>query len=193
MGMKIDFLNHEITIGCQRIKLECSKSGRYVLPLLPLAHEDCNVIFHLESLNNLSKSEKDKKAVKLHCQFCHPSKERLLNLLKNANYTDKEFLNIIEPCTDSCKFCRKYKKAFSKPIVGFPIADKFNSVVCIDLKEVQKHKVWILHLIDTATDYSAACLISNKKKQTIVCQIFQIWIVYFGAPHNFIVIVEGSL
>ena len=82
---------------------------------------------------------------------------------------DKKFLNIIESCTDSRKFCRKYKKAFSKPIVGFPVADKFNSVVCMDLKEVQKHKVWILHLIDTATRYSAACLISDKKKQTIVC------------------------
>ena len=157
MGMKIDFLNHEITISNQRIKLECNKSGHYVLPLLPLAHGDCKVIFHLESLVNLSKSEKEKKAVKLHHQFCHPSKERLLNLLKNANCTDKEFLNIIESCTDSCKSCRKYKKAFSKPIVGFPVADKFNYVVCTDLKEVHKHKVWILHLTDAATRYSAAC------------------------------------
>ena len=107
---------------------------------MPLAHEDCKVIFHLESLVNLSKSEKEKKAVKLHGQFFHPSKERLLNLLKNANCTDKEFLNIIESCTDSCKFCRKYKKAFSKPIVGVPVADKFNSVVCMDLKEFKNTK-----------------------------------------------------
>ena len=141
MGMKTDFLNHEVTIGNQRIKLECNKSGHYVLPLLPLAHEDCTVIFHLESLVNLSKKEKEKKAVKLHRQFCQPSKERLLNLLENANCTDKEFLNIIELCTDSCKFCRKYKKAFSKPTVGFPVADKFNYVVCMDLKQVQKQSL----------------------------------------------------
>ena len=125
-------------IGNQRIKLECNKSGHYVLPLLPLAYEDCKIIFHLESLFNLSKSEKEKTAVKLHCQFCNPSKERLLNLLKNANCTNKEFLNIIESCTDSYKFCCKYKKVFSKPIVGFPVAGKFNSVICMDLKEVQK-------------------------------------------------------
>ena len=122
-------------IGNQRIKLECNKPGHYVLPLLPLAYEDCKVIFHLESLFSLSKSEKEKKAVKLHRQFCNPSKERLLNLLKNANCTDKEFLNIIESCTDSCKFCCKYKKVFSKPIVGFPVAGKFNSVVCVDLRD----------------------------------------------------------
>ena len=91
-----------------------------------------------------------------------------MNRLKNANCTDKEFLNIIESCTDSCKSCRKYKKAFSKPIVGFPVADKFNSVVCMDLQEVQKHKVWILYLIDAATRYSAACLISGKKKHNSV-------------------------
>ena len=109
--MKLDFLNHEVTVGNQRIKLECNKSGHYVLPLLPLAHGDCKVIFHLESLVDLSKSEKEKKAVKLHRQFCHPSKERFLNLLKNANCMNKDFLNNIESCTDSCKFCCKYKKA----------------------------------------------------------------------------------
>ena len=65
MGMKIDFLNHEVTTGNQRIELECNKSGHYVLPFLSLAHEDCKVIFHLESLDSLSKSEKEKKAVKL--------------------------------------------------------------------------------------------------------------------------------
>ena len=75
-----------------------NKSGHYVLPLLLLAHEDCKVIFHLESLVSLSKCEKEKKAVKLHRQFC--SKERLLNLLKNANCKDKEFLNIIESCAE---------------------------------------------------------------------------------------------
>ena len=50
VGIKIDFLNHEVTIGNQRIKLERNKSGHYVLPLLPLAHEDCKVIFHLKVL-----------------------------------------------------------------------------------------------------------------------------------------------
>ena len=40
MGMKIDFLNHEVTIGNQRIKLECNKSGHYVLLL---AYEECKV------------------------------------------------------------------------------------------------------------------------------------------------------
>ena len=33
--------------------------------------------------------------------------------------------------------------------------------------------------------YSATCLISDKKKQTIVCRIFQIWIAYFGAREKF--------
>ena len=115
----------------------------------------------------MSQSEKEEKAVKLHRQFCNHSKEKFFKLLKNANCTDKEFLNI-ESCTNSCTFCRKYKNAFSKPTVDFPVADKLNSVVCMDLKEIQKHEVWILHLTDAATRYSAACLISDKKKQTIV-------------------------
>ena len=66
MGMKIDLSKNEVTIGNQRIKIEYNKSSNYVLPLLPLAHEDCKIIFHLESLVNLSKNEKERKAVKLH-------------------------------------------------------------------------------------------------------------------------------
>ena len=70
-------------------------------------------------------------------------------------------------------------------MVGFPVFDKFNEYVSMDLKEIKKGKLWILHLIDAAARYTAACLISKKKKELVVCCIFQIWVAYFGAPKKF--------
>ena len=55
----------------------------------------------------------------------------------------------------------------------------------MDLKEVEKGKVWILHLVDAATRYTAACLIRRKKKNLVMCRIFQIWVACFGEPGKF--------
>jgi hypothetical protein len=66
------------------------------------------------------------------------------------------------------------------------LSERFNEVVCMDLKEFEHNKTWILHIIDSATRYSAACLINTKKKDVIVARIFQTWICYFGAPKKFL-------
>ena len=47
---------------------------------------------------------------------------------------------------------------------------------------MENGKEWILHLIDEATIFPAACLINFKKKEVVVGRIFQLWIQYFGAP-----------
>ena len=73
-----------------------------------------------------------------------------------------------------------------RPIVGLPLADTFNDVVCMDLKEYIHNQSWILHMIDSATKYTAACLISSKHQDTIVRSIYMIWICYFGAPRKFL-------
>ena len=57
-------------------------------------------------------------------------------------------------------------------IVGLPLADNFNQVVCVDLKEYKHSKISILHLIDVAADYSATCLISTKHKDEIIITIY---------------------
>ena len=61
----------------------------------------------------------------------------------------------------------------------------FNDV-CMDLKEHIHNKSWILHIIDSATKYSAACLISCKHQDVIIACIFRIWFTYFGFPRKFL-------
>ena len=70
--------------------------------------------------------------------------------------------------------------------MGISLADKFNQVVCMDLKEYKHNESWILHLIDSATRYSAACLVRTKHQDEIIRNIYLMWISYFGHPHKFL-------
>ena len=42
------------------------------------------------------------------------------------------------------------------------------------------------HLIDTSTKYSGARMIKIKRREEIVCNIFLMWISYFGPPKCFL-------
>ena len=60
----------------------------------------------------------------------------------------------------------------------------FAYLVCtICLKEHIHNQSWILHLIDEATRYSAACLINTKHQdEKTMSRIYSMWIAYFGCP-----------
>ena len=55
------------------------------------------------------------------------------------------------------------------------MSDRFNKYVSMDLNEVEKVMVRILYLTDAAARYADACLI-RRKKELVVCRIFQIWV-----------------
>ena len=120
------------------------------------------VVLHTTTIKSATRKKLVNKAVKLHRQFSHASKEKLCKLLKQSpGFDNNEFLNIVKEQCDLCEVCQKFKRPPSRPIVGLPLADNFNQVVCMDLK------VWILHLIDAAIRYSAACLIRTKHPDDI--------------------------
>ena len=185
LGMILDTGKHTVQVHGRTYNLEFNSSGHYTIPVSAWTNEDCNVVFHLENLASSTLQEKQRKAVKLHRQFAHASKERLLKLLRNGGCEDKEFLKAVEKCCEDCEFCGKYRRPKPRPVVALPKADKFNQVVAMDLKEVTKGKLWILHIVDSATRYTAAALIHSKKKEVIVGKIFQIWLAYFGSPVKF--------
>lgn len=60
------------------------------------------------------------------------------------------------------------------------MARKFNEVIAVDLKAWgNKH---FLVIVDLATRYCMATVITNKCASTIVRGLFKSWIVVFGAP-----------
>ena len=58
----------------------------------------------------------------------------------------------------------------------------------MDLKQWSyQNKVWLIHIVDHLTQYSASCSIQTKRKEVIVESIFKIWIAIFASSKSFLV------
>ena len=182
----LNFNDDSVNILGKKLKLITTSSGHYAIPIAKCLLEDTKTtqVLFIKELHRKSYEEKVKLATKLHKQFSHPSGQKMCKLAKDSGIIDKQFLNILNEFPSQCDVCRKYKKACPKPIVGFPLANTFNEVVAMDLKEIKGHKV--LHLIDHATRYSVAVKVPNKEANTIISAIFKHWISYFGSPKSFL-------
>ena len=135
----IDVKRNTANVLGEKIKLVNTSSGHICLPLtnkLLIGDMASSIVLHTSSLKNCSKSQKKRKAMKLHRQLSHASKGKMKTFVKNSEgFNDVEFLKMIEQCCDRCEICRRFKKPQLKPIVCMPLSDKFNGVVCMDLKE----------------------------------------------------------
>ena len=141
MKMNLDFKNDTIFIDGKNVPLSCTSTGHYVISLTHFDADAGNkIVLHAKNLCQLDKREKKLKAIKLHKQLCHASKEKLVNLVKNSTFKDKEFIECIKEVCDECQTRAKFKKQHPKPAVSFPLASEFNSLVCMDLKEYKYKK-----------------------------------------------------
>ena len=143
----------------------CTSTGFYCIPLTHILltnnYPKISFVLHTSALKSLSVTEK-KRPTKLHRQFSHASKEKLVK--ESKDFDDQEFFKIIEKCCDPCDVCIKFKPPSLHPIIGSPLASRFNQVVCMDLKGHTHNESWIRHLIDSATKYSAVCILKMKRQ-----------------------------
>ena len=184
---EMNFLTDTIDMLGQRIKLLETKSGHYVLPItedkavIEDIHRGSDVTIVLQCKTELSTEE---KALKLHRQFAHPRVEKLLKLLKNAGNGDEDLVKQVKKVSSECKVCREYRKAPPRPVVGLSMGNEFNDCVAMDLKKYQN--IYLLHLIDHATRLSACAPIRDKRPETIIRELFKIWIQIYGFPRKFL-------
>lgn len=189
-GMVLDFNSDHVWFQGRWLQLKTTTSGHYSLRLSQTILDDDvlpSIVLHVKTLHQCSTAEKKKKAIKLHRQFAHASKEKLVGLVRSSKaFSDKEFLQLIHEVCDECQVCLKFRKPPIRPVVGMPLGRRFNDTVCLDLAEYEHHKSWVLHLIDSTTRYSQAKLITSKKKEVIIENIYLMWISYFGSPVRFL-------
>ena len=85
-----------------------------------------------DDVNELSNDEKQKIAIKLHREFSHPSSDKLITLLKDANINYKQLFDMIKNISSNCKVSQRYKKPKPKPVVSFLLVKNFNETVTLD-------------------------------------------------------------
>lgn len=182
-GAVINFQTHSVTLFGQLVSVMISSSGHYCLPLTRRMEIDCkhtqSILFNFQMTD--TGDALAKKVKKLHIQFAHPNPERLINLLRDAGIDDSSVFDLVKSITADCDTCKRYKKKPLRPVVGFPLASTFNEVLAVDLKSYGEG-LYIFHIIDHLSRFSAACLIRNKKKGTIVQGFLSHWFKLFGAP-----------
>ena len=183
---EINFMTDEVKMFGEIQDVHLTKCGHYAIPLNgakvileSLDNESCKINLFTESL------DKKKIAVKLHSQFGHPSKLRLMKLLKRAGRDgDSELVQMMEEVYKECDICKAYAKPEPVPKVGFPHAKYFNETVAMDLKYFDG-KI-ILHLVDHLTRFSTAAVSKPKEPKEIVSAIMRSWVSVFGPPQKFL-------
>ena len=129
------------------------------------------------NLDVLNRKDRYKTLLKLHRQFAHPPMKRLIALLKDAWIWKDEYEETLAEIGEKCELCKVYAKTPSRPVVGIPMATKFNEKVAMDLK--QWNGRWILHIIDMWSRYTLSVFIVRKKPWNIIDALMtvdrQIW------------------
>ena len=189
----LNFDNDTISFKGDEIPLYNTSNGLYSLPITTpkqLINNCTNNKLHHEHITLKITNPKTNHdiAIKLHRSFAHPSSDKLLKLVNNAgpqwsNNKDlkKEIINV----TQQCQVCKIYKKSPPRPVASLPMASNFQETVAMDLKKYKGRL--ILHLVDLCTRLSAATFIPNKNKETVLREIFKIWIAIFGTPQKILI------
>ena len=177
----IDFVGDKVFMFGEEIPVKLSKTGHYCISLLCDDKRETiqNVLFTSPLVSEDGKSNQ-KKILKLHKQFAHPSSERLKQLIRNSGVCDSGIDKLVDDVSQSCDICKKFRRSPPRPVVSFPLATEFNETVAMDLKFINSRPV--LHMIDHATRYSTACLLSNKKPASVIQGVMTHWIQIFGYP-----------
>ena len=109
--MIINFDDDMAQILGNQVKLNCTSTGHYCIPLTKLLLSDKDssqspVVLHTTTIKNATRKELIDKAVKVHRQFSHASKEKLCKLLKQSpGFDNEEFLDTVKEQYDLCEVC----------------------------------------------------------------------------------------
>ena len=189
--MKIDCFNNRAQVfDKEELTLNTTSKGHWIIPLTEglqvLERFERGIVENITLIMN--ESEDDHKfAKRMHSNFAHPSSERLIRLINSAGdkwSKNSQLKKAVKEVTESCVICKKYKKTPPRPVVGFPMATKFNECVAMDLK-FYDGKI-ILHMIDHVSKLSAAARVSSKEPRIIIKSIFKNWVSVYGAPIKFL-------
>ena len=168
----LNFKNDTAEINGRLVDLQNTSSGHYCVPLL--ANEVLVSEVFVTGTENMKPKEVQKKLLHLHRQFAHPPMEKLIKLLKDAEFWEDEYTEMLNKIHESCVTCKEYAKVPPRPVVALPMATKFNEKVAMDLKQWEER--WILHLIDMFTRFTVSVFVDRKKPSGIIDKIMLHWV-----------------
>ena len=170
-----DFGRQQATFLGRKIQLDVTSCGHHCIPVKQVSATN---ICYL----TLTGDEPDvtKMLKHIHSQFAHPTKAKMILLLKDANKWKEEWGELINDLYDNCETCDIFQKTPDTPIVAMPEARSFCELIVMDLK------VWkvgyIFHIIDAFSRLNVSVAIKNKTPQVVAHHFMLKWV---GAGYGF--------
>ena len=187
VGMNLNFEKDTVTVFGDDIRLRCTSSGHYSLPLTAKcqALDENKPVSDILSSVNLD--DKQAIALKLHRQFAHPPVRRILKLIEMSGdpwQNDDKLKEALRTVSESCETCRNFAKPPPRPVVGLPLATTFLECVGMDLKVYNGS--FLLHCVDHATRLSMSVRIPSKQPRVILTALFKHFIGVWGTAEKFL-------
>ena len=157
-GFKLDLGTSTIEVDGEVIPVITTESG-----LIGISLWDYNEIAIEEQCNLVNLDDTISNVTKLHKQLGHCSAENLKKITKNANVQGENVNKVIDQVLADCDACARYKRTPSTPVVGLPMATKFNEVVALDLKQFTGINGYVIYMIDMFSRFCKARVIPNKR------------------------------
>ena len=172
-GVKMDLEHDRAEIFGQDVDLNITSFGHYCIRIDKTEKIPVETVCAV-NLDDIGENERYKILPKLHRQFAHPSKRKLVALLKDAGVWKDDYLEVLTRIEESCMVCKSYTKTPPHPVVGLSMAHEFNEKVAMDLKQWKGQ--WILHMIDMWSRYTVSVFINRKRPSDIIDRMVTHWI-----------------
>ena len=102
----------------------------------------------------------------------------MITAYRNTGWISPKLTNVIQQVVNDCKVCQKFSKSVARLRVTLPKATSFNEVVTLDLKEFgSKYALW---MIDSFSMFMQGKLLSNKKVDTMIQVLTDLWCMNVG-------------
>ena len=186
-GFKLDLGTSTIEVDGEVIPIITTESG-----LIGISLWDYNEVAIEEQCNLVNLDDTVSSITKLHKQLGHCSAENLKKITKNANIQGENVNKVIDQVLKECDSCARYKRTPSTPVVGLPMATKFNEVVALDLKQFTGINGYVIYMVDMFSRFCKARVISNKKPETVIKAFTMEWIAAGMGPPGKILVDNGG-
>ena len=177
-GLVWDFSQQVVTFLGRNVHLDVTSCGHHCIPVKQVS---ANNTCYLTTLTGDKTEDVSKMLKHIHSQFAHPTKAKMILLLKDANKWKDEWGVLVNTLYENCETCDVFQKTPDTPVVAMPEARTFCELVVMDLK-VWKIGLYLLHMIDAFSRLNVSVAIRNKTPQVIAHHFMLKWV---GAGYGF--------
>ena len=113
-GIVLNLVEDSATIFGEVVSLNHTSSGHYCVSISKEINAD---EVYAVKLSELDDSQRYKTLLKLHRQFSHPSKVKLVSLLKDANIWKDEYDPLLSKIYGRCELCKMHPTTPPRPAI----------------------------------------------------------------------------